>query len=105
MTRFTSLAVYIFAAIALPISISAGPPTATTVGGRVIQCSVKEKAPWADDVLKHELPEYPYEARSRLQEGNGWFQMHLRSDGTVESVKILKSVGYSALDQAAIAAL
>jgi protein TonB len=70
-----------------------------------MHCSVKSKAPWANDVLKSGLPDYPYEARSRRWEGDGWFQMHLRPDGTVESVKTLKSVGYPALDQAAIATL
>jgi hypothetical protein len=74
MTRLTLLAISFLAALVAPAALSAAPPTTTTIDGRVIQCSVKERAPWAADVLKHELPEYPYEARSRRMEGNGWFR-------------------------------
>ena len=92
-------------ATTFPSSLRAYEPTATTSDGRLIHCSVKSRAPWAGDVVKSGLPDYPYYARSRRQEGNGWFQMHIRPDGTVESVKTLKGVGYSILDQAAIECL
>ena len=105
MKRYAAIFAFVIAAITLPSSLRAYEPTATTTDGRLIQCSVKAKAPWADDVLKSGLPEYPYQARSRHCEGDGWFQMHLRPDGTVESVKTLKSVGYPALDRAAIECL
>jgi TonB family protein len=50
-------------------------------------------------------PKYPDVARWRRWAGNGMFACHLRPDGTVLSVEVLKSTGYDVLDQAAIAAL
>jgi TonB family protein len=49
-------------------------------------------------------PKYPDVARWSRWAGNGMFRCHVRPDGTVLSVEVLKSTGY-VLDQAAIAAL
>jgi TonB family protein len=49
-------------------------------------------------------PDYPYEARKNHFEGAGLFELHIRPDGRVESVKVIKSIGHSILDQAAIEA-
>jgi TonB family protein len=49
-------------------------------------------------------PEYPIEARRLRLTGAGVFAMHVRPDGTVSSVEVLKSTGHAILDQAAIAA-
>src|SRR5438270_11902713 len=46
-------------------------------------------------------PEYPYELRSRRIGGKGAFLLHIRRDGTVESVAILISTGHVELDNAA----
>jgi TonB family protein len=50
------------------------------------------------------MPVYSAAARARHLEGSGLFLLHLRSDGTVESVEVLKSTGQPELDQACVAA-
>lgn len=50
-------------------------------------------------------PKYSDVARRRRWAGNGMFGCHLRPDGSVVSVEVLKSTGYDVLDQAAIVAL
>ncbi len=47
-------------------------------------------------------PEYPLQARRSHLTGAGIFAMHIRPDGTVSSVSVLKSTGHGILDQAAI---
>jgi TonB family protein len=49
-------------------------------------------------------PAYPYEARKNHFEGAGLFELHILPDGAVQSVKVIKSIGHSILDQAAIEA-
>jgi TonB family protein len=49
-------------------------------------------------------PDYPYKARKNHFEGAGLFELRIRPDGRVESVKLIKSIGHSILDQAAIEA-
>ncbi len=45
-------------------------------------------------------PEYPYELRSRRIGGKRVFLLHIRRDGTVESVETLISTGHIELDNA-----
>lgn len=47
-------------------------------------------------------PEYPVQARLSALQGAGIFALHIRPDGTVESVEIIKSIGNTMLNQAAI---
>ena|SRR5439155_24993896 len=49
-------------------------------------------------------PEYPEAARANGLEGSGVFLLHIRRDGTVKFVDVLKSTGHRILDQAGIAA-
>jgi TonB family protein len=49
-------------------------------------------------------PEYPTEARRQHLTGSGLFALHIRANGSVARVEVLKSIGHSLLDQAAIAA-
>lgn len=49
-------------------------------------------------------PDYPVEARRRHLTGSGLFALRIRPDGSVERVEVLKSIGHTILDQAAIAA-
>ena len=49
-------------------------------------------------------PEYPVDARHEHLTGSGVFALHIRRDGTVERVEVLRSIGHPILDQAAIAA-
>ena len=46
-------------------------------------------------------PAYPYALRSRRAGGKGAFLLHIRRDGTVESVDTLSSTGHVELDNAA----
>jgi TonB family protein len=57
-----------------------------------------------DVVIYAPKPDYPLAARSRRLEGSGIFLLHLRLDGTVQSVEVFKSTGHSELDDSAIAA-
>ena len=64
----------------------------------------------SDSSLKQEAalyakrPEYPVDARQKHFTGSGVFALHIRSNGTVERVEVLKSIGHTILDQAAVAA-
>ena len=86
MTRVSLIAI---AACALPLIVAAQQPAA----------SPKEYVRYAA------RPEYPLEAKRHHMEGRGVFAMHIRQNGTVASVEIVKSTGYAVLDGAAISAL
>ena len=47
-------------------------------------------------------PEYPLIARQKHLTGRGLFVIHIRPDGKVKGVTIIKSTGHAELDQAAI---
>ena len=47
-------------------------------------------------------PEYPEAARNQRLEGSGLAEIHIRPEGSVESVNMLKSTGHRILDEAAI---
>jgi TonB family protein len=47
-------------------------------------------------------PDYPLEARRRHLTGAGVFAMHVRPDGTVSRVSVIRSTGHAILDKAAI---
>jgi TonB family protein len=53
-------------------------------------------------ILVQVLPDYPYEARDQRLEGSGLYRLHIKADGTVSTVTILKSTGHGLLDRAAI---
>jgi TonB family protein len=46
--------------------------------------------------------EYPLQARKQDLEGNGLFEIHINPDGSVASIKTLRTTGYNVLDAAAI---
>jgi TonB family protein len=50
-------------------------------------------------------PVYPLAARKQHWTGFGDFRCHIRADGTVAAVDVLRSTGHQVLDQAAITAL
>src|SRR6516164_2532508 len=49
-------------------------------------------------------PKYPEEARARHLTGSGLFALHIRTDGSVERVDTIQSIGYPILDDAATTA-
>jgi TonB family protein len=57
-----------------------------------------------EPALYAKRPDYPIEARRQHLTGSGLFALHIRSDGRVQRVEVLRSIGHSILDQAAIAA-
>ncbi|MGH8101422.1 MAG: energy transducer TonB [Chthoniobacterales bacterium] len=61
--------------------------------------------PGGPNVISAPKPLYSFEARSHHVQGKGWFAMHIRPDGTVRRVEIIKSTGHRILDDAALAAL
>jgi TonB family protein len=50
-------------------------------------------------------PQIPVIARARHLRGDGYFQFHIRRDGTVSGVDVLRSTGHKILDDATVAAL
>lgn len=50
------------------------------------------------------LPEYPYEARRAYLSGRGTYRAHVKADGTVARVEVIKSTGNRSLDEAVVAA-
>jgi TonB family protein len=80
-----------------------------TGGLRSARYSTSEKS--MDDVLarylgkgtvvKGPIPQYPLFKRWTFKEGRGVYELHAGKTGTVESVKILKSSGDPAFDEAA----
>ena len=50
-------------------------------------------------------PQIPLVAIREGMRGHGYFQFHIRADGTVSSVSVLKSTGHQILDDATVAAL
>ena len=50
-------------------------------------------------------PDYPYDARALHHTGRGVFVLSVEKDGTVKSVKVVKSIGYPELDDAAVRCL
>jgi len=47
-------------------------------------------------------PEYPLLAQKQHLEGTGLMEIHIKPNGSVESVRVLKTTGHGILDQAAI---
>jgi len=84
----------LFLTVAFIGSVCAQTPTPVVVLKRV-----------EDAVTYAPKPEYPLAARSHHIQGKGIFLLHLRRDGTVESVDAFKSTGHTELDEAAMIAL
>jgi TonB family protein len=62
--------------------------------------------PWIEDSIRAVAPEYPYQDRSQGHEGIGLFKLVLDlRTGAVSSVSVIKSTGFTTLDESAIAAL
>lgn len=49
-------------------------------------------------------PGYPLESRRRHLTGSGLFALHIRADGRVARVEVLRSIGHESLDRAATSA-
>jgi TonB family protein len=61
------------------------------------------KTPWLTDVVKSVAPYYPIEDRRLHHTGTGWFRLYLDTrTGVVTQIAVLKSTGFSALDNSAI---
>ena len=52
-------------------------------------------------VVHMQRTNYPFELRSRHVEGTGLFLLHVRADGSVQSVDIVQSTGNAILDSEA----
>jgi protein TonB len=50
-------------------------------------------------------PKVPLNARRQHLRGDGYFMMHVRPDGSVSKVDVLRSTGHKVLDDAAVGAL
>ena len=64
------------------------------------------RAPWVTDMVKFVRPDYPSEYRARHIEGTGLFRITLDvNTGSVANVTVLKSTGFSGLDDSATRAI
>jgi TonB family protein len=64
------------------------------------------RAPWDADMIKFVKPDYPAEYRARHAEGTGFFRITLdATTGGVTNVAVLKSTGFSGLDDVAVKAI
>ena len=107
LVRSMRCQIFILAAIVasfLVKAIFAYEPTGITMDNRVVRTTESRPGPWHFDAEKHEWGNYPFEARSRHEEGRGWFRLQIRPDGTVAEVRIMQSTGYAILDQSAVEA-
>jgi TonB family protein len=86
-------------------------PITFTTGGRVsVEYRVKEKS--MDDALaaflgkgtvtKGPIPAYPRSVPWTNKEGRGVYELHVRKDGTVSEVKVLKRSGDETFDRTAV---
>jgi TonB family protein len=65
-----------------------------------------KRAPWMADRIKVVQPGYPVEARARHNQGTGVFRTTLDvNTGSVTNVVVVKSTGFSTLDDSAIRAI
>jgi TonB family protein len=58
-----------------------------------------------EEAIYSPRPDYPIKAKQRHLTGSGLFAVHIRADGRVVEVKVLRSTGHSELDQGAIKSL
>ena len=66
----------------------------------------KKVPPWIEDRIKAVFPEYPSYDRLKRHEGTGLFKLSLDlKTGIVSTVSVMRSTGFSTLDDRAIAAL
>ena len=93
MRRYATVAAACFAFIA---SGHAQTPTPA-----IVVRAAKDLSAYAISFPK---PEYSYELRSRRVGGTGVFLLHIRPDGTVQSVETFKSTGHVELDNSATSA-
>lgn len=79
--------------------------SAVTMGGKTIVAERGHRPPWQDDCVRAAAPEYSTAERRQRHEGRGVFHLSLdRSTGGVTKVEVVKSTGFSGLDQSAIQA-
>ena len=86
---------YLSVAICLAWIVSGSAQTPTPA---IVVRDAKDLPAYAINFPK---PEYPYALRSRRIGGKGVFLLHIRRDGTVESVDTLISTSHVELDNAA----
>jgi len=68
--------------------------------------SSSSRAPWFLDCIAFGRPDYPYADRARWHQGLGLFRITLDvKTGLVSEVAVIKSTGFTSLDNSAVAAL
>ena len=91
--------------VAVVIFASMAADAATTHSNYFYRVS-PANAPVAVDAVIHTVKlDYPIEAQKKRFIGKGLFAIHIRSNGTVESVEVVQSTGHSILDKSAIVGL
>jgi TonB family protein len=76
----------------------------TFFAARILSAPPREITVDSSELLSAPRPQYPYEARAKHLEGRGYFVMHVRRNGTVSRVDIIRSTGHRILDQAVVRA-
>jgi TonB family protein len=81
-----------------------GITRAVTINDNMVTTPRGQRASWQDDCIKAVAPEYPLFERAAWHQGAGVFRLVLNpSNGSVVTVIIVKSTGFWALDQSAVA--
>jgi TonB family protein len=90
----------------LPAKLLAQSATGITASGKTVTAAPEQKPPWMGDVIKTVPLEYPYNDRRNYHQGKGLFRVVLDlKTGLVRDVRVIKSIGYPTLDDAAVSAL
>ena len=95
---------------AQPGTHSSNTPESSAVDAKGVRHQISDygegRAPWDADMLKFVRPDYSSDYRARHIEGTGLFRITLDvKTGSVTNVAVLKSTGFSALDNSAIRAI
>ncbi|MGH8102760.1 MAG: energy transducer TonB [Chthoniobacterales bacterium] len=61
-------------------------------------------APSGERIVYAPRPHYLYEARAKRLTGHGYFVMHVRQNGTVSRVEVVRSTGHLILDREVVRA-
>jgi TonB family protein len=84
---------------------SASPPVDVPISSELLPNRDLARLERHHFVLYAPRPEYSYEARSKHLEGRGSYIMHVRRDGSVSRVEVVRSTGHMILDHAVVRAL
>jgi TonB family protein len=89
-----------------PAKLLAQSAIAIKASGKKVTAAPEHKLPRMEDFIKTVPLEYPYNDRRNYHQGKGLFRVTLDlKTGLVRDVTVIKSTGYTTLDDAAVSAI